>query len=607
MLNKSTDSKTIKDLISAIRTKDKKTVPYDAEGRVVDVTGEYAMVHLVGGVQQTPVRMTLSCKVGDRVKVRVSGGQAWISGNLTAPPTDDSVAKEAAEQAKHAELSAQSASDSAQAAQESADSAMSAAESAMSAAGEAQGSADSANGAAEAAQAAAEAAQAAADAAQGTADGAVEDAAAAQKRADDAYSAAESAVVTMSTEYYLSGSPTSLSGGEWVSEAPEWVDGKYMWARTVTTDGNGNTYYSPSENGTCIAGATGATGATGAKGDKGDTGAKGETGAAGAKGDKGDTGAKGDKGATGTGVASIRAQYAVSTSKTVAPTSWSYDTPTWSAGKYVWTRYEVTYKNPASTVYTVPSVDTGWEAVNAQTQEDIFNKLTNDGEWEGLYSETDSSGVTHYYFNGSYIKAGTVSADRIDTDNLTVKAAKIDGKLTASQIDADQLSVTNGSFQGTVDASSFSATGSSTNASTRMSLDDMTLLLNTKIKKSDSSSSSGNGLILKLYNSNGSLMATTFVSATGISTPSVTTDKIDVTGGTVTAKTIIATDTLKVKGHNYLEDLSGILNRIAACEKKLDATSLTLDSITINSATGLKVGTTDIVAWIQRLDNQING
>ena len=34
-------------------------------------------------------------KKGDTVKVRVSGGQAWIMGNGTAPPTDDTVARQA--------------------------------------------------------------------------------------------------------------------------------------------------------------------------------------------------------------------------------------------------------------------------------------------------------------------------------------------------------------------------------------------------------------------------------------------------------------------------------------------------------------------------------
>lgn len=70
-------------------------------------------------------------------------------------------------------------------------------------------------------------------------------------------------VKTTEVQYYLSTSTTALSGGSWSSTAPEWVDGKYMWSRTKITTAGGTTSYSPSETGTCIAGATGATGEQG--------------------------------------------------------------------------------------------------------------------------------------------------------------------------------------------------------------------------------------------------------------------------------------------------------------------------------------------------------
>lgn len=90
--------------------------------------------------------------------------------------------------------------------------------------------------------------------------------------------APEDYVSFVDVEYYLSTSATSLSGGSWSTTAPTWVNGKYMWSRTVTTDGAGSRTYSPNQNGVCIAGAQGATGA---KGDKGDTGGTGATGAPG--------------------------------------------------------------------------------------------------------------------------------------------------------------------------------------------------------------------------------------------------------------------------------------------------------------------------------------
>lgn len=72
--------------------------------------------------------------------------------------------------------------------------------------------------------------------------------------------APEDSIASVDVEYYLSTSATSLSGGSWSTTAPTWVNGKYMWSRTVTTDGAGNKTYSPNQNGVCIAGAKGETG-----------------------------------------------------------------------------------------------------------------------------------------------------------------------------------------------------------------------------------------------------------------------------------------------------------------------------------------------------------
>lgn len=72
--------------------------------------------------------------------------------------------------------------------------------------------------------------------------------------------APEDGIASVDVEYYLSTSATALSGGSWSTTAPRWVNGKYMWSRTVTTDGAGNKTYSPNQNGVCIAGAKGETG-----------------------------------------------------------------------------------------------------------------------------------------------------------------------------------------------------------------------------------------------------------------------------------------------------------------------------------------------------------
>lgn len=145
--------------------------------------------------------------------------------------------------------------------------------------------------------------------------------------------APEDYVSYVDVEYYLSTSPTSLSGGSWSTTAPTWVNGKYMWSRTVTTDGAGNRTYSPNQNGVCIAGAQGATGA---------------------KGDKGDTGGTG---ATGKGVKSIVEQYYKSTSATaMSGGSWSTTYPGWENSKYIWTRSVITYTDNTTSTTTAVCV-----------------------------------------------------------------------------------------------------------------------------------------------------------------------------------------------------------------------------------------------------------
>lgn len=133
-------------------------------------------------------------------------------------------------------------------------------------------------------------------------------------------------VQSVDVQYYLSTSSTSLTGGSWSTTAPAWVNGKYMWSKTVTTLTNGGVEESKP---VCI------------------------------------TGAKGATGAAGTGVSSITEEYYLSTSKTAQTGgSWTTTPPTWSSGKYIWTRNKIVYTNPASTKYTTPICDSSWEAVN---------------------------------------------------------------------------------------------------------------------------------------------------------------------------------------------------------------------------------------------------
>lgn len=164
------DMRIASDLKKAFTDTVKKPSPYDTDATVTRVEGDTAWVHIPGGVDETPVQMSINVSEGDAVKVHVGSTGAWITGNSTAPPTDDKAAERA--------------QDSADSAEEKAMTAQEAADLAQSAATDAQYSADTAQGAASSAQEAAEAAQEAADRAEGKAEDAQEDADAAMAEAE---------------------------------------------------------------------------------------------------------------------------------------------------------------------------------------------------------------------------------------------------------------------------------------------------------------------------------------------------------------------------------------------------------------------------------------
>lgn len=83
----------VKEIASTM--KQSKTKAYDTVAKVLRIDEKTAYVHIDGGADETPAQMAINCKTGDTVKIRVSGGKAWITGNITAPPTDDSVAEAA--------------------------------------------------------------------------------------------------------------------------------------------------------------------------------------------------------------------------------------------------------------------------------------------------------------------------------------------------------------------------------------------------------------------------------------------------------------------------------------------------------------------------------
>lgn len=111
-MNKEFDE-SVKNLIDTIKTaQDKGTDAYDTQAEVKRIDGQTAWVHIPGGVDETPIQMTINANIGDLVQVRVAGGTAWITGNLSAPPTDNKFAEQVKEDAETAILRSKAAHDS---------------------------------------------------------------------------------------------------------------------------------------------------------------------------------------------------------------------------------------------------------------------------------------------------------------------------------------------------------------------------------------------------------------------------------------------------------------------------------------------------------------
>ena len=125
--------------------------------------------------------------------------------------------------------------------------------------------------------------------------------------------------------YQAGTSGVSYPTGSWSSTIPNVPNGQYLWSKTTLTYTDNTTSDTYSVAYFPVNGATGAT---------------------------------------GNGISSYTAEFYLSTSKTTqSGGSWTTTPPTWSNGKYIWTRYKIGYTN-GSTAYTTPNCSSEWEAVN---------------------------------------------------------------------------------------------------------------------------------------------------------------------------------------------------------------------------------------------------
>ena len=287
----------------------------------------------------------------------------------------------------------------------------------------------------------------------------------------------DKAITGSVTEYAQSQDHETAPVDGWSTEAPSYESGKYIWMRTVTTNGSGDTEttdpvvitgnpgpkgegvpgtsayvhlaYANSSDGKTDFSVDDPTGRSylGQYTDSNEDDSTDPTkyawslikGATGAKGDKG------DKGDAGKGISSATVQYVSSTSGTTAPTSgWQASIPQVANGSYLWTKTTTTYtsgspttsysvayiaKNgtdgAAGTSVTVKSATTTYQAGTSATSiptgtwQDISKVTVPQGGY--LWSKT----VVTYSDGTSTTAYGVSYSAKDGADGASVSAVKI--------------------------------------------------------------------------------------------------------------------------------------------------------------------------------------
>lgn len=273
-------------------------------------------------------------------------------------------------------------------------------------------------------------------------------------------SAFNKSVKSSVVSYAVGTSGTTAPTSGWQSIVPSVTSTQYLWTRTVFTlqDNSTTTSYSVSKQG--------------AKGDKGD---KGDTGATGATGSPGANGAPGQNAPT---ITLVREQFYLSTSNTSqSGGSWSNTIPTWSSGKYYWTRVVTTYSDNTTTTSTAildqglnQSLITALEAKSAtetltttisQHATKIELAATNITNLQGRMTTAEST-IT--------VQAGQIAAkaSQSSVDSLTGRISSAESSLT---VQAGQIA--SKASQSSVD----SLTGRVTSAETLIQQTSNTMLL----------------------------------------------------------------------------------------------------------------------------------
>ncbi|QGH02274.1 phage tail spike protein [Streptococcus dysgalactiae] len=271
---------------------------------------------------------------------------------------------------------------------------------------------------------------------------ALENANQANSTANNASQVADSAfnksIKSSSVTYAVGSSGTTAPTSGWQSTVPSVSASQYLWTRTVFTlqDNSTTTSYSVSKQG-----------AKGDKGDKGDTGATGATGS---------PGANGTPGQNAPTITSVREQFYLSTSSTSQTGgSWSNTIPTWSNGKYYWTRVVTTYSDSTTTT-SMAVLDQGLNQsfVTALEAKSATETLTTTVNQHATKIELAATNITNLQGRMTTaestltVQAGQIAAKASQTSvdsltgrissaeaSLTVQAGQIASKASQSSVD----------------------------------------------------------------------------------------------------------------------------------------------------------------------------
>lgn len=271
---------------------------------------------------------------------------------------------------------------------------------------------------------------------------ALENANQANSTANNASQVADSAfnksIKSSSVTYAVGTSGTTAPTSGWQGTVPSVSASQYLWTRTVFTlqDNSTTTSYSVSKQG-----------AKGDKGDKGDTGATGATGS---------PGANGTPGQNAPTITSVREQFYLSTSSTSQTGgSWSNTIPTWSNGKYYWTRVVTTYSDSTTTTsMAVLEQGLNQSFVTALEAKSATETLTTTVNQHATKIELAATNITNLQGRMTTaestltVQAGQIAAKASQTSvdsltgrissaeaSLTVQAGQIASKASQSSVD----------------------------------------------------------------------------------------------------------------------------------------------------------------------------